>query len=189
MHNQSLVTKDSLMLMDLLCRRSRCLTSALHQSHESFCSNNLDATIHWSFVLHCFSRRHHHASSDRVDRVWNQTRRYCHHFTHTNTTELVTHCQSSTSGPGSVLVISDWAVGVHRIWIQIRPDIQRIWWIWLGSGLIKNYSIWIQLDPRQGRIWIFHLDISLLLRCLTPEDSWNGSTIQMSQSASSNKSK
>jgi len=59
-----------------------CITSSLHQSHESFSSNDLETAVQRAAVLNGFTRRHHHTSSNRVDRVRNQTRRNCHHFTY-----------------------------------------------------------------------------------------------------------
>jgi len=66
-------------------RSEECITGSLHQCHESFSTNDLDAAVQRAAVLDGLTGCHHHASTNRVNWVRNQTRRDCHHYKYTQT--------------------------------------------------------------------------------------------------------
>jgi len=65
-----------------------------------------------------------------------------------------------------------YSVGVHRIWIRIRPDIRWIWWIRYGSGSGRTQHLQIRYGSYVGSGWIqiFYLQASMAIH-KTSEDS------------------
>ena len=56
------------------------LTSSLHEGHGSLVLDDLDGTVHGSLVLDSLTRGHHHAPTDRINGIRDQTRSDCYHW-------------------------------------------------------------------------------------------------------------